>query len=529
MAIVPQNAQVPMTQKPKKGSGFTNLQSILEANKGNKLGGAVVGGVQGAGQQAQSTLQAGQKEFEAGLSGARGQRQEKEQTSKGILSRFGQQDYAGQDIGEQEVGKVEELRSSKYAGPQGLTNEQMVQQQAKQAEQLGQYAGSAGGRQELLRRFVGGVPQYSQRKQMQDELLLGLGGGEQALKQAGKATRGLQARTAEEIQKAKFAGSDEARQLEAAKSAQEKALQDLYSGVDTSIEQKRKSLMDTEAQRQSQRDLFRTMMGREGVDAALNYAKANQLLGEGDVESLRALQGLDVGDPRLNVGGAALGELQGLIDLGMKDTSRGAAASAQERGKLDALARLKKQAEEFKGFKGPQDRAAGVSREGIRTAAQRMLGDITPREQELLSAQTGARAREKEVSSALGQKVSQRLSGLFGFKEGADLNRGKQQIDQQLQAELNKPPINRNQNTIQMLQQQKQNMEEYDRLSKLAKTSPGEVIQHLKATGRGSDTLIDEDLAKLQEARGAIDTQGQRELKFRQKKDALQNILNRYA
>ena len=60
MAINTQNqtSLIPEKEKQptKQGTGFVNLQKYLGANQGNKLGGAVSGSINQAGQQAQQNL-----------------------------------------------------------------------------------------------------------------------------------------------------------------------------------------------------------------------------------------------------------------------------------------------------------------------------------------------------------------------------------------------------------------------------------------------------------------------------------------
>ncbi len=56
MAINQQNRQL--------GSGFTNLQQLMAANQGNKLGEAVGSGIQKTGQQVKSGLQSGVNQFQ---------------------------------------------------------------------------------------------------------------------------------------------------------------------------------------------------------------------------------------------------------------------------------------------------------------------------------------------------------------------------------------------------------------------------------------------------------------------------------
>lgn len=215
-------AQQPQQQNPnQRGTGFTNLNRIVQANKDNKLGQAVSGGIQQVGQKVQEETQQAQQKFQEEAQKKRLDTQEAADKRSGILGRFGQQPQQqstgvnqqnlpnqpqqGQQpiVSEDEIKDFTRFRTGTYTGPKELENMGSLMGKASQAEQVGDLSRSAGGRQELLRRFVGGEG-YTQGQQRLDTTLLGqsnqedinrarrgLRTMEEDVARAGQASRGL--------------------------------------------------------------------------------------------------------------------------------------------------------------------------------------------------------------------------------------------------------------------------------------------------------------------------------------------------
>lgn len=165
-----------------RGSGFTNLNRIVGANKQNQLGSAVGSGLTQQAQVARQGLQKGTEQFNQQAQQNRLDTEQNKQAAQNILN-------APESVSDQDVSKFQTLRSGQYSGPQALQNEQGIVNQARQAEQLGRYSGSSGGRQMLLQRFLGGSG-YTAGKQRLDDLLLGQTGTQQ-LRQAQRQTANL--------------------------------------------------------------------------------------------------------------------------------------------------------------------------------------------------------------------------------------------------------------------------------------------------------------------------------------------------
>jgi hypothetical protein len=169
-----------------KGTGFTNIQSMIKANQGNRLGQTVAGGVQQAGQNVRAGVQQGVQKFgqqvQANRLGAQDQA-----NAEGLVNKASNL-QAGQDLSQDELTQAQKYAQGAYQGPQDVENAAQLAGQAAEAEQLGRLGSSSAGRQGLLQRFVG-APQYSFGQQKLDNLLLGSDQG--ALNQARASTRGV--------------------------------------------------------------------------------------------------------------------------------------------------------------------------------------------------------------------------------------------------------------------------------------------------------------------------------------------------
>lgn len=174
------------TQQPKRqlGTGFTNLQNIMQANTGNKLGEAVGGGIQQAGQQAKNSLQSGVQDFNTqSQANALGTQAQKENVQD-VLGNAG-------NVTDQNVSDFAKYRSGEYTGPSNINNISGIQNQAQNAQQQGQAVGTAGGRQTLLQQYAANPgSSYGSGQKNLDSLILGSTGGQQ-LQQARQSVSGL--------------------------------------------------------------------------------------------------------------------------------------------------------------------------------------------------------------------------------------------------------------------------------------------------------------------------------------------------
>lgn len=168
-------------QNRPQGTGFTNLQSFIGANKNNQLGNAVGSGISNITGQAKTGLQQSQQQFQQGVNQANQQTQSDVQAATGALNQINQQNQLDQQSGSYDVSQYlpqgtqqsfQRLGSAQYGGPTQLNINQPLQSQISQAQALAQMAGSQNGSRGLLKTFVGG-PNYTQGQQNLDSLLLG--------------------------------------------------------------------------------------------------------------------------------------------------------------------------------------------------------------------------------------------------------------------------------------------------------------------------------------------------------------------
>jgi hypothetical protein len=186
-----------MKKNQTKGTGFTNINQILDANKGagQKMGqqigsqltqqaDSVRAGIQASQNQfSQQKQQAGQKATNAVQAGQNLVKQAGE-TDDAYAARVGQANQDFSTIGNN-------LRTAEYTGPMGLQNAGQLQAKGAILGQQGQLAANGTGQQQLLSNLVAKPGQYTRGQSSLDSLLLG-SGGQQAIQQGRNATRGLE-------------------------------------------------------------------------------------------------------------------------------------------------------------------------------------------------------------------------------------------------------------------------------------------------------------------------------------------------
>ena len=153
-----------------QGSGYTNIQKVLNANQGNQLGQAVGSGIQNQTNEAQQNLNQGQQQFQQQTTANQANTGDNSALVQNVLGNTAQ--YAPGGANAAQGQQFQQLISGQYGGPTQLANQQQLQNQASNVAQLGQATGSQAGQMGLLQRFVGN-PQYTQGQQGLDQLLLG--------------------------------------------------------------------------------------------------------------------------------------------------------------------------------------------------------------------------------------------------------------------------------------------------------------------------------------------------------------------
>lgn len=186
-----------LSGKKQKGTGFTNIQNVLQANKG---AGAVMGQqlAKNIGKQSQAIqgqLQQGVETFNKSIGGEQSRiANTLQQTRDFIKNPIGQapanvsatQPVGGQAVTEQQpdvttgenvpsraVAQANQLYNEGYTGLRGLENQETLSNMARQLQQNAQFARSSQGQGMLLRNMVARPGQYTMAQAGLDKTLLG--------------------------------------------------------------------------------------------------------------------------------------------------------------------------------------------------------------------------------------------------------------------------------------------------------------------------------------------------------------------
>lgn len=195
----PMSGQQQGVPKSQQGTGYLNLNTLMNANQGNKLGSTVAGGIEQTGQQASNALQQGQQTFnqqsQANALGTQAQQQYVQNTLGNLgIGGNGQPNANPTNVqgpSASDIANFQQYEQGQYAGPTNIANISSIQNQAQNAQQQGQQTSTSGGRQALLQQYAANPgTAYNQGEQSLDTTLLGATGGNQ-LNQARQAVSGL--------------------------------------------------------------------------------------------------------------------------------------------------------------------------------------------------------------------------------------------------------------------------------------------------------------------------------------------------
>jgi hypothetical protein len=229
----------------KTGTGFTNLSKIYQANQGNQLGQAVSSNIQQAGDQANQQVQQAKSQFQTEAEKNRLDTDANKQFAKQTIGGVMQDDKAS--ASDEQKNKFKDILGGQYKGPQDLGDKyQSLYQQSQQAQDLGNLATSSGGRQELLRRTVGGSG-YGQGMRKIDSALLNQNG--QDLSQARRATQGLVQNTEQAQQQAQLTGQQLQGQAKQFAEDTKGEINQNFTGLDTNVQEQFKAAQKEEADR----------------------------------------------------------------------------------------------------------------------------------------------------------------------------------------------------------------------------------------------------------------------------------------
>jgi len=248
---------------------------------------------------------------------------------------------------EQEIQDVSKFRTGTYTGPTGLKDDASLQAKAQQVESLGNSSRSEGGRQDLLRRFVGG-DNYTQGQKQLDSTLLGQDAS--GLRSAARETRGagnLVSGASEQaanmgkelVGRAKIFGEQTGQQVQDARSPFSDILDKQVAAAqlaETNRATNQSGIQDlltgTGDQYKGLEGITRTGLGLQQAmnQGYLSQADASQLLGDKGLIARGQAAGLDINQ--------LLGER--LSGTAAKNVGRTGVASKSEIARLNALDRM---------------------------------------------------------------------------------------------------------------------------------------------------------------------------------------------
>jgi|GEM_PF-6010876 hypothetical protein len=266
----------------------------------------------------------------------------------------------------EEMEKFRRYQTGAYTGPKELQDFQALIGQAQETEQLGQLARSTGGREELLKRFVGGR-EYTQGQRGLDTAILGQDRSNQ-LSQASKQTLGAERQTnlanrlasaqaQDFVNKARAFGQETTSMIDKAKEPLMGRVSEQLKSMQQSEEQRAKDLTQIqgilrgEGQYSNLDSMSRTGLALQlAADAGyLSNEEARGLLSQGGIVRRAQNLGADIN--------ALLAErFQNTAGVGLNEQ---AAATSDQEARLRALDRLAGRVGTDVAFSGPETYQAG--------------------------------------------------------------------------------------------------------------------------------------------------------------------------
>lgn len=236
-------------KQPSKTTGFTNTQDLVSANRQNRLGQAVSGGVSNVVNKGQQNLNQSKDLFN----------QQSQQNAVGTQADkdYVNQSIAAPDASQANIDRFAQLRSGNYAGPMQLNNQDQLQAQGQDLQGIASAATGAQGQRGLLQRFAA-PGQYTQGQQRLDSLLLGQTGG-QALNQARRSANLFNQNLGQSAQSA--AAQAQGNQQQAQQFGQDvnNQLGTAQTGIKTGIDQRQTDLQN---QSQATRDALYALLSK---------------------------------------------------------------------------------------------------------------------------------------------------------------------------------------------------------------------------------------------------------------------------
>lgn len=403
--------QTTQTEDPRKrkGTGFTNVKRILEANRGSRLGQEVASGIGGVAQKARSELETKADQFRTDIGKKAEERGAQKTALETEIGRFATPSGTeGMGTTSTTEGTEQpkysptmqtsfgEFLKGQYKGPTEIEDKDKLRSTITQTEELGGLTRDVGGRGELLRRFVGGRD-YTRGERSLDTALLGTA-GQKELSQAARQARGLgqeYARTVGEAEglaqiekaKTKSAAEDISGQLgEAIRNIQEKEVDLLVgeaqkredarltaiSGLENILNEQKPSTMTDENFKNKQKIAITAELQKIKDAGFIDEATYNMLTAP-EMTGLKKIQGKLVPQYDYSRGflgraisekglSGAIGDIKSIIGSAeaAKNLSRTGLATPEQASRLSALQQ----------YLGQTDEYGDIKKENLFTAGQ---------------------------------------------------------------------------------------------------------------------------------------------------------------
>lgn len=153
-----------------KGSGFTNIQKYLDANKGNVLGSSLSNRIGQSAGSIKSDLEDSFQDFQNEANSSNLNTDQNNQAVGNLAGKI-QNIGSGQTLSDQDVGTYKSLSAGGYTGPNELSNIQGLKGRADEAGQINKSITDPNARFSLLKQYMGN-PQYTYGQQRLDNLFL---------------------------------------------------------------------------------------------------------------------------------------------------------------------------------------------------------------------------------------------------------------------------------------------------------------------------------------------------------------------
>lgn len=177
--------------RPSRGTGFMGVKRVLGASQGARVGQAVTGRLQEAGEQARTGLAQARQQFQTEAGQAAQTMGSQAELARGALTGIAGGTGAVTGPTAEQQAAFQTLASGQYKGPMGLAGAEDLATKTMQAQRLGELAGTQAGRQELLRQQFAQRGGYGAKQSALDALILGKTAGKE-LAQARTGLTGLE-------------------------------------------------------------------------------------------------------------------------------------------------------------------------------------------------------------------------------------------------------------------------------------------------------------------------------------------------